>query len=33
MNHSYMFRLSRRSHHQAVQNDESGNYLHEINLI
>ena len=33
MNYSYMFRLYQRSHDQAVQNDESGNYFHEINLI
>lgn len=33
MNHSYMFRLSQGSHHHAVRNDKSFNYLQEISLI
>ena len=32
MNHSYIFRLSQRSLHQAVQNDKSSNYLCEFNV-
>jgi hypothetical protein len=32
MNHSYIFRLSQRSLRQAVQNEESLNYLREFNV-